>query len=250
MAAAIPSARTPLDHRHFKHAAQLQDCGGWRLPVVYTSAEHEAAVVRDAVGLTDLSALAKLSVRGGQVAALANAFDFGDKLQDPRGVAWLDAGTPCLGCRLTDDSLLFLGTSTTLDGLTHLPNVGEKAPGLVQQDVSSFLAGFCLFGPFTHVVLQRLTALDVSAQALPPGSCAETKLADVHALLIRPPRLAVDAIGLYVAWDLGEYIWDIVAKAGQKVGLEPIGLTTWRALLPQGHVRNSAVPQFGHSPDV
>lgn len=226
-----PRARSPVDHRQVAHSAKVREADGWQLPLVFSSAEQEAVAVRNAVGLADLSALAKWSVRGLGVGHAATALDFSSHLQQPRQIVWLQGDKqPWLACRLSDDHLLLLAPRTAgtalLEGLASLLDTAQ----VVQRDATSTYAGFCLAGPRLETVLQRLTSLDVSATALPPGTCAETNVAGVHGLLIRPPKLAVHAVYLYVAWDVGQYVWDTLMATGRAVGLEPIGLETWQTL--------------------
>jgi hypothetical protein len=71
-------------------------------------------------------------------------------------------------------------------------------------------------------ILARLTALDVGPVALPPGSCTETGLAGVHALLVRPPGLSIPSMLVLIAPDVAEYVWERVFGCG--VAIIPLGL--------------------------
>jgi glycine cleavage system aminomethyltransferase T len=81
-----------------------------------------------------------------------------------------------------------------------------------------------MVGPRLEGVLCRLTHLDVRPAALPPDSCVETALAGVEALLVRHDRGDLPAVRVYVAWDLGEYVWERVLEAGRDVPATPLGL--------------------------
>src|SRR5262249_8944995 len=135
-----------------------------------------------------------------------------------------------LACRLTDDHLLLLdaGTGAALgERLAGLPG----AEGLVQADATSAYAGFWLIGPHTGEVLRRLTHLDTSPAALPPGSCAEAGLAGVPASLVAPPARSLPSVRVYVSWDLGEYVWEQLWEAGAPWAITPLGLQALQALL-------------------
>src|SRR5262245_8202686 len=174
------TARSPLHAWHVAHGARLADSDGWQVPQVYSRTEDEIAAARNALALADVSAFAKVSVLGAGLAALTRTL-LGDSPADwPRGVGTVPGQRRALACRLTDDHLLLLdaGTGAALgERLAGLPG----AEGLVQADATSAYAGFWLIGPHTGEVLRRLTHLDTSPAALPPGSCAETGLAGVHA---------------------------------------------------------------------
>lgn len=234
MTVAIPTARSPLIGQHLERATRLEVIDGWQLPLVYSSAEHESEVVRKAVGLADLSAFTKLSLRRGPaIGSLTAGLGADSSISKPRQVSWFEVEGHCLACRLTDDHLLMLATSTGDAGLKKYVSNLARETALVEHEVTSAFAGLCLVGPHATRTLQPLSSFDLSDRSLLAGTCAETNVAGIHTLLIRPPRVELDAIWLYVTWDLGQYLWTTVKIAGEKVGLEPIGLTTWQALLPR-----------------
>jgi heterotetrameric sarcosine oxidase gamma subunit len=143
----------------------------------------------------------------------------------------LDAGGPALACRLTRDHLLLLTCTTNAKAVQDRLASIQQGPAIILSDVTSAYAGFCLLGRAAEDVLRRLTSFDVALDALPVGSCAETNLAGVHALLVRPPGLAQPSLWVYVAWDLGEYVWERIWDAGQACRLKAVGLAAWRHLM-------------------
>jgi sarcosine oxidase subunit alpha len=207
-----PVARTPLHHWHQARGARFVDRDGWQVVAAYAGAEPEAAAARAGLGLADVSASAKLSLRGAGAAI--------STLAPGRVAPWEDSA---LICRLTDDHHLFISPPFALS--RYLQFFAESNAGaVVRTDVTSALAGLELVGPRLESVLCRLTHLDIRPAALPPGSCAETALAGVDALLVRHDRGALPAVRIYVAWDLGEYVWERVIEAGREVPITPVGL--------------------------
>jgi sarcosine oxidase subunit alpha len=139
----------------------------------------------------------------------------------PRGVAVVSAAGPALACRLADDHLLLLTTTTDRAAVErHLAPL-RLTPGVTLADVTTALAGFCLVGPALDEVLSRLTSLDVRPAALPVGSCAETGLAGVHALLVPSAEFGRPAMRLCVGWDLAEYVWERLLEAGRPWNIAP-----------------------------
>src|SRR5688500_15012193 len=69
------SRRSPVHGRHVALRAKLADFGGWQMPIEYPGGGvlQEHAVVREAVGLFDVSHLGKVSVRGSGAAAFIDA---------------------------------------------------------------------------------------------------------------------------------------------------------------------------------
>src|SRR5262249_48337396 len=133
-----------------------------------------------------------------------------------------DAG-PALACRRTHDHLLLLSSTISAVALEERLTTVPRDKTVVQRDVTSAHAGMYLLGPHLEDVLRHVTSLDVHETALLPGSCAETNLAGVQALLVRPPGLSLPALRVYVSWDLGEYVWETLLNAGASWGITPLG---------------------------
>lgn len=219
-----PLARTPLWHWQAKHQARFVDVDGWQLAGSFRGSEEEVAAARAAVGITDLSAFAKLSLRGAGVTALARE----GRIAQPRGVASLGSDDPALACRLNPDCLLLLANGTNVAALEkHRHELGQS-DRVVASDETSAYAGFALVGPRTEELLRRVTVFDLAT--LNDESCAETKVAGVHGLLIRPAPLSLQSVRLYVSWDLGEYVWETLFEKGHALGLVPVGLEAWKRL--------------------
>jgi sarcosine oxidase subunit alpha len=211
MTTAPPVARTPLDAWHAARGATFAEREGWRVVARYSTPEREAGAARAGLGLADVSASAKVSLRGRGTAAL-----FGSLA--PHGVTAVADGR-ALACRLADDHVLLLGSGIS-QRLAEVP----QWEGIVQTDVTSAYAGFWVVGPRWEELLARLTHLDVRAVSLPVGSCAETMLAGVEGLLVRTAELPLPSLRVYVAWDLGEYAWDRVLDAGRDLNITPLGV--------------------------
>jgi heterotetrameric sarcosine oxidase gamma subunit len=218
-AASTPISRSPLHHWHALHGARFADAHGWQVPICYSTVEREFEAGRDGVGIADISAFAKFSVVGPK---LAN-----ELAANPRHVTVFDAEGPALACRLRPDQLLILTTTTDQTGIRdRLANDFH----CVLTDVTSAFAGFCVIGPGVLDFLRGLTPLNLSESAFPIGSCAETSLAGVHALLVKPPTQTRPVVRIYVAWDVAEYIWERILIAGHILSIFPIGLDALAAL--------------------
>lgn len=219
-----PLARTPFWHWQAKHQARFVDVDGWQVAGSFRGSEEEVAAARAAVGITDLSAFAKLSLRGAGVSALARE----GRSAQPRGLASFGSAEPALACRLNPDYLLLLASGPSLVTLEKHRQVLGQSGRVVASDETSAYAGFALLGPRTEELLRRVTAFDIAS--LNDESCAETKVAGVHGLLLRAAPLSVPSVRLYVSWDLGEYVWETLFEMGHALGLVPMGLEAWKRL--------------------
>jgi sarcosine oxidase subunit alpha len=209
-----PTRLTPLHHWHQAHGARFVGRDDWQVVAAYADAEAETAGARAGLGLADISASSKVGLRGaGARAAFPN-------LAPGRVVL---PGESVLACRLTDDHVLLLAPAPTVPPSMRRLVELQGEPG-VRTDVTSAYAGLEAVGPGMEGVLRRLTHLDVRPTALQPDSCTETALAGVEALLVRHDRGALPALRVYVAWDLGEYVWERIIEAGRDVPITPVGL--------------------------
>jgi len=206
---------------HQGRGARFAEIDGWRLPIVYSSVAEETQAARTGLALGDISSLSKLSVRDtALVAALAGSCSPGQVVafgESPAGWA----------CCLAPDHGLLLSAAghNALQG--RLQSLPAYKPEVVF-DITSSYAGFALFGPEHQKVMRGLTAFDVECIAV-PGSCAETGLAGVHAILVRPPGVLA-AIQIYVAWDVGEFVCDRILEAAGTSTVVPLGSEALQAL--------------------
>jgi aminomethyltransferase len=229
-----PLARTPLYHWHVAQGARMVERDGWLIPAAYANVDWEIAAARAGLGLVDVSACGKISFRGPGVAALANTLASGSPASQPRGVGELDAGGRVLACRLAEDHVLLLGLTPNVTVLCDRLAALRHHVALVQRDASSVYAMFCLLPTATEDVLNHLTALDMRRSTFPPGTCAETSLAGVHAVLIRPDDIGLDTVYVAVAWDLAEYVWESLLNAAPGRDTRPVGVEAWRLLSSGG----------------
>lgn len=203
---------------------------GWQLPSSYVGVDEERAAVHAGLGLADLSAFVKISIQGRGVADLVRALVGDSPASKVRGVTVWDADGRVLACRLTEDDLFLLTLTTRAAALRARLTALRLDLPVVEREVSCAYAAFCLLGTATENTLRHLTVLDVRRSAFPVGSCTETSLAGVHAVLARPPEAALDTIHVAVAWDLAEHVWERLLDAGRNYGIAPVGLEAWYRL--------------------
>ena len=53
-----------MHYRHLERGAVMTERDGWMLPARYSAPEEEAASVRQAVGITDISPVGKIRLQG------------------------------------------------------------------------------------------------------------------------------------------------------------------------------------------
>ena len=68
-----PKRLSPLHDQHQTLGAHFNLRGGWLVPDVYTTAEDEAKVLQESIGLADISASGKLTLKGIHAGAIISA---------------------------------------------------------------------------------------------------------------------------------------------------------------------------------
>jgi len=230
----VSKLRLPLHHWHVAHGARMIDLDGWQVPASYDGEREPSATT---LSLADLSAFAKVSLRGKGVPELVRTSLANTPAAKPLGVTTMAGNV--LACRLSDDHLLLLGAAPRLElrladidlNISAL-SAGCQAPraGVVIANTTSTYAGFALIGGPIEEMLRQLTAIDVSEKAFPVGSCVQTSFAGVTAMLVRAPKSSVRYVRIYVASDLGEYVWQKMLDVGVRWNIAPLGLNRWQAL--------------------
>jgi glycine cleavage system aminomethyltransferase T len=229
-----PFQSSALYRRHLALGATMVDFHAWRVAAHFTSAESEAQRVRERAGLSDVSWLGKLDVRGSLAEQLATQAEATLAGQPSVGTA----GTvPRRAWRLAHQHVLVTCGPDEQERLTEqLAGTSQTAGGETAgacahvTDVTSVYAALLLAGPRSAEILPKLTSLDVSSAAFPNLSVAQSGLAEVHTIVLRADLPAVPAHWLLVAREYGEYVWGAVLRAGREAGIVPFGLTALQTL--------------------
>jgi sarcosine oxidase subunit alpha len=203
--------------------------------------------VHQRVGLIDVSSLGKFRITGSQAVTLLERLypaRFGDlkvgrvrygAMLNDQGVI-LDDGTVA---RLGDKEFFI---TTTTGGTSAMDQwmrwwLADWRLDARVINVSSGYAAVNLAGPRSREVMQRLTTLDVSREALPYLMSARGELAGVPALVLRIGFVGELSYEIHVPSAYGLYLWDAIMKAGQDFGIEPFALEAQRILrLEKQHI--------------
>lgn len=187
--------------------ARTLTTAGWEHVDDYGDVPAERRFLRDSVGIADITARAKVDLRG----------DIPPTLETTRD---------SLFARMADDWALVFeqpGAEKVL-----LPKLTASAgPGVMVSDVTDGYAGFALAGPSTTEVMSRLTPWD--ADQLRPGRSTAAQIALVRVIVFRHEVTPV--LELYVETPLARYFFETLLSIAQRVGGGPVG---WHALHEEG----------------
>lgn len=263
-----PIRRSPLHDWHVAHGAAMTEAGPWLRPWYYRWAGEtvgsayieEMRLVREAVGLSDVSTLGKIDVQGPDAGEFLNRVYV-------NGFARLAVGKARYGIMLNDagtilddgtsarfaDNRFFMTTTTAgaAEVMSWLEFLLQAAwPGL-RVHVTSLTdewAGMAVAGPASRQVLERaLPRQDVSNTALPHMGCLEFAHDGVPVRLMRLSFSGELAYELYVPADYGVALWEHLLATGRSFGIRPYGLEALAALrIEKGHIAGVEVdPRLG-----
>lgn len=238
-----PHARklTPLYHRHLELKARLHEEDGWMVPESYEGAELELGRTADSCGVSDISTLAKIDIRGRRLDAFLLRTLGASLAGRPGSTAPLRAATGNSGlamrylCRLAPDGALLVGYGRPSTGTVTPMDVDAipQSEGVYLTNVSSVLAGINIVGPASPRVLSRLTEVDVDPEVFVNLSCVQAGLAKVNALVVRFDLELGDrplpSYEVFVGADVAEYVWDAILSV-DRGAVRPFGTSAGRLM--------------------
>ena len=223
--------KTPLYDQHVALGAKMVPFAGYEMPVQYAGVSHEHHVVRQKVGMFDVSHMGEFWVEGADATAFLNSVTSND-------VAKLTPGKVQYSCLpnttggLVDDLLVYCVNDTKYMHVVNASNMA-KALAWLQQFSSNFdvritdvyegTALLAVQGPLAAQALQSLTDLDLGAMTYYTfgiGSFAGVSNVVVSAT----GYTGAGGFEIYIPNAHAAAAWDAIIAAGAPLGLEPIGL--------------------------
>jgi glycine cleavage system aminomethyltransferase T len=200
--------RSPAARLSARRGAVFVEEAGWEIPVSFGNDAEERTAIRDRVAIADITARAKVDLRG----------ELPETLSVPGGA---------IGARISRDWAMVLGAPNAEAGL--LSSLQPLArPRTMVTDVTHLFVGVALAGPALPELVERATSWRLSTLA--PGEATGAPIAEVRALLVRLD-LAVPVLEVYVATEFGRYVWESLSAMVAELGGAPVG---WQALRAEG----------------
>ena len=217
-----------MHYRHLELGAVMVVHEGWTLPARYSDPEEEAARVRQAVGITDISPTGKIRLQGEPVEQALHEAIPGYQASSVGSVFVTpdDAGAPVVA-RLADDDCLIMTEQASVDRVLASLNFDGCAHPV---NVTSVLAALRIVGPNAPQLLAGVTDLDLAPPYFPNLSCAQGMVAEIHGTIIRKDIDVLLSYDLLFGRDYGDHMWESLTDAGQRHGLTPFGLEALCAL--------------------
>jgi sarcosine oxidase, subunit alpha len=251
-----PIRRTPLHYAHERLDASWMEMGDWKRPRYYRShpgaGEKESVlseykIVREGVGIIDVSTLGKLDVRGkdsGRLLDRVYTHRFSDlrpgrvryALMCDEGGIILDDGTIS---RLENDRYFVTTTSGNLDFVHQWLEWWLAGTGW-DVHICNVTAGYGavnLAGPKSRGVLRKLADCELMSNSFPYMACREAKVGGVSAILLRIGFVGETGWEIHCPAESAEELWQKLLDAGHEFGIRPFGVEAQRLLrLEKRHV--------------
>ena len=257
--------RTAMHDWHVAHGGQMMEAGPWKRPLWYrshgdnlaTAYQAEMAIVREQVGMADVSTLGKIDLQGPDAAEFLNRVYV-------NGFAKLPIGKARYGFMLREDGIVmddgttsrigetefFMTTTTAQAGkvMSHLEFLLQVVwPELrvTVASVSDQWAAMSIAGPKSRDVLKAaFPQVDFSTAALGHMGVLDTEatgaLAGVHVRILRLTFSGELAYEVYAPTHYGYAVWEHLLETGKPWNLRPYGLEALGSLrIEKGHVVGS-----------
>ena len=200
--------RSPAARLAAHAGAVFVEEGSWEIPASHGDDEAERSAIRSAVTITDITARAKVDVRGETVRALPAAVgSLLARIADDRAIV---LGAPGEETRVLAALEAAAGSATTVTDVTHL------------------FAGFALAGPRLPELLERTTSWDPAS--LSAGEATGAPIVEIGSVMVRRD-LPLPVLEVYVGAEYARYAWESLAGVAAGLGGAPVG---WQALRAEG----------------
>ncbi len=183
--------------------------------------------MQESVGLADISAMGKLTLKGIHAGAVISA-SLGESPTKAGVVIAIEANN-ILVANLTSDEFLILTPPGVEREITASldTEIASQDSFVSVIDQTSGLVGFSISGLESTEVMRKLCAITFGSKDFPNLHVAQSSFAKVRATIIRHDQGASSAFQLFADRSYGEYLWDAILDAGREFGIQPVG---WDAM--------------------
>lgn len=224
---------TPFTDTHIALGAKMAEFAGFNMPIEYQGINKEHMIVREGVGVFDVSHMGEFWVKG------ERALDFLQYITS-NDVSKLTPGKAQYSCfpngkgGIVDDLIIYKYSTTKYLLVVNAGNIDKDWAWVVEQNekggygcnlenASARYGQLAVQGPKATEMLQKLTDADLSA--IPYYAFREWSFAGIPGVLLsNTGYTGAGGFELYFPVDAAKQIWDALFEVGKEYGLAPIGL--------------------------
>ncbi len=221
--------RTPLYEDHVKRGAKITEYAGWDMPLQYAGIAHEVEVVRNKVGLFDISHMGEFAVTGPNALALLQYVTTNDVFALQIGRAQYS-----LLCNenggVIDDLIVYRLAEQEYLLIVNAANEkkdfewisAHNSFGAELENQSAQTALIAVQGPDAERTMQNVAEVDV--KTVGRFQIELTQVAGHWCRVARTGYTGEDGFEVLVAVDECADVWNALFISGDEFGAEPIGL--------------------------
>lgn len=222
--------RTRFFECHQKYGARIIEFFGWQMPLEFRGIFDEHLAVRTAAGLFDVSHMGEILIEGKEALEFVQVLTPNDASRLEINQAQYTALTTPLGT-FVDDLLVYCLAPDRFLLVVNAAN-SDKDYAWIQshqgrfdvrvENASDRFSQLALQGPKAMEILGPLTDVDVAG--LKPFRASWGRVAGIEALVSRTGYTGEDGFEIYTLATEPVALWEEILKAGQGLGLLPVGL--------------------------
>jgi len=221
---------TALTNKHIALGAKMVPFAGYNMPVSYTGLNEEHLIVRNGVGVFDVSHMGEFRLRGPKALDLIQQVTSND-------AAKLTDGKIQYSCLpndkggIVDDLLVYRFKADEYYLVVNASNIKKdwdwiskfNTYGVEMVDLSDDMSLLAVQGPKAITALQKLTDVDLSKMEY--YSFAVGTMAGIdHVIISNTGYTGAGGFEIYIKNADAEKMWNAIFEAGQEFNIKPIGL--------------------------
>jgi 4-methylaminobutanoate oxidase (formaldehyde-forming) len=211
--------------------------------------EREHRAVREAVGVLDMSLMAKLTVQGPHAATVLSRLSANDVDREVGRVVytqWLHAGGGIVAdvtvTRTGEQSFLVVASDITHRAIeARIRRECRADEVVVVTDTTSATTLLSLQGPFSRTLLARLSDTDLSNEAFPYLTAQRIHVGYAPVWAVRVTYVGELGWELHVPTEYAAGVWDDLMAYGAEFGIRPVGLGAMASLRLEKGYRDMGV---------
>jgi aminomethyltransferase len=221
---------TALTQKHIDLGAKMVPFAGYNMPVQYEGVNVEHEIVRNGVGVFDVSHMGEFLLKGEKALDLIQKVTSNDasKLFDGR------AQYSCLPNNdggIVDDLLIYRISEIEYLLVVNASNIqkdwdwiaSHNTFGVEMEDISDTMSLLAVQGPKAMETLQKLTSVNLAEVKYYHFTKGEFAGVD-NVILSATGYTGSGGFELYVPNEVADKVWDAVFEAGAEFEIKPIGL--------------------------
>ncbi len=225
--------KTPNYDMHVKYGGKVVDFGGWALSVQFSGILEEHKIVREKVGLFDVSHMGEATVVGEQalpflqklvsrdLSTMVDGQIYYTHMLYPNGGTVDDLMVTRYG---PTDYYLVINASNAAKDVEWMQKLAHEFPKVKVTDISADTAELALQGPLAPATLQKLTRYDLSKLKY-YHAVRDVEVAGIPKCIIsRTGYTGEDGFEVFTDPRNANKLWEAIMDAGQEFGIKPIGL--------------------------